>query len=804
MEKWTRAFYQPNLPLREGQRVTASQEHIALSKEAALEGIVLLKNNKNLLPLPNGCKVALFGKGTFDYVKGGGGSGDVTVSYIRNLYEGLKLQKEVSIFEPLSDFYRDNVKQQYADGAFPGMTVEPALSEELLQEARAFADTAIITISRFSGEGWDRSDIEYNVEFNPWGDPLPMPQLSGEIFEKGDFYLSAAEAKLVAQVKERFEKVIIVLNVGGMIDSSWFYQDDQISSVLLAWQGGMEGGLATAEILCGKTNPSGKLPDTFAGSLDDYPSTAGYHQSFHYVDYTEDIYVGYRYFETIPQASEKVCYPFGFGLSYTTFTISPETVVATEEQISVTVAVKNMGSCEGKEVVQLYFAAPQGLLGKPARQLCAFAKTRSLLPGECQLLTLSFQKKDMASYDDLGKIQKSAYILEAGTYDFYVGNSVRDVVKLDYTYTLTENQIIQQLAAKLTPTSLKERMLSDGSYEALPQTTPHDPNACIFPKMEPGTEESVVPAIRPYPQHYMMESLAEGCKPFIDVAKGKMSLEDFMKQLSDRDLIELLGGQPNTSVSNTFGLGNMPEYGIPTITTADGPAGLRIAPECGVSTTAFPCATMLAATWNPQLAEQVGCAGAEEVKENNIGVWLTPAVNIHRNPMCGRNFEYYSEDPYLTGKMAAAMVRGIQSQHIAASVKHFVANNKETNRKHCDSRVSERALREVYLKGFEIIVKEADPWTIMSSYNVVNGQRTSESHELLEDILRGEWGFQGMVTSDWWTRAEHYKEILAGNDLKMACGFPDRVVKAMELGALNRSDLERCAKRVLALILKID
>ena len=238
--------------------------------------------------------------------------------------------------------------------------------------------------------------------------------------------------------------------------------------------------------------------------------------------------------------------------------------------------------------------------------------------------------------------------------------------------------------------------------------------------------------------------------------------------------------------------------------TEDGPAGVRINGECGVRTTAWPCATLLAATWNPELVEKVGKAGAEELKENNLAVWLTPAVNIHRNPLCGRNFEYYSEDPVLTGKIGAAMVRGIQSQHVGASVKHFACNNKETNRKHCDSRLSERALREIYLKGFEIIVKESDPWVMMSAYNVINGHRASENRELLEDILRGEWGFNGMVTSDWWTRGEHYKEIKAGNDVKMASGYPERVKKALDMGAITREDLERCAKRVLELIMKID
>ena len=294
------------------------------------------------------------------------------------------------------------------------------------------------------------------------------------------------------------------------------------------------------------------------------------------------------------------------------------------------------------------------------------------------------------------------------------------------------------------------------------------------------------------------------CRPFIEVAEGKMTLDEFIGQLTDRELAELLGGQPNTGVANTCGFGNLPEYGVPSVMTADGPAGLRIRPECGIFTTAWPCATLLACTWNEELVYEVGAAGAREVKENNIGMWLTPAVNIHRSPLCGRNFEYYSEDPLLTGILAGAMVRGIQSQHISASVKHFALNNKETERKNSDSRVSERAAREIYLKGFEYIVKEASPWCIMSSYNIINGHRASECKDLLQGILRDEWGYTGMVTSDWWTFGEHYKEVKAGNDLKMACGFPDRLLEAKEKGLLTRDEMETSARRILLLILKID
>ena len=802
MDKWTRVKFQPNLPLKESGRVTASKEHIQLSKEAAKEGMVLLKNKNGLLPLASGSKIALFGKGSFDYVKGGGGSGDVYTAYVRNLYEGLKAQETaVQIYEPLSAFYRTDIRHQYEAGAAPGMTVEPELPAKLADGAKAYADIAVVVISRFSGEGWDRSSIECNNEFNPWDNETSMPKISKEVFPDGDFYLTSREKAMLSMVKDRFDKIVVVLNIGGIIDLSWIKDDDQISSALLAWQGGMEGGLAMAELLTGNGNPSGKLADTFAAKTEDYPSTANFHESFDYVNYTEDIYVGYRYFETIPRAKEKVVYPFGYGLSYTTFYLDIPVVEQTEDEICATVQVTNTGDAAGKEVVQLYFEAPQGMLKKPARQLAAFAKTRLLLPGETQLIRLSFKKEDMASYDDLGKIAKSAYILEKGIYKIYAGTSVRDIEEIDQM-EISENVITRQLSAHLVPNSLKERMLSDGSFEALPQSECPDINECVFEKMKPGTEEGLTPAVRSCSRGALFDTY--GKKQFIDVAQGKLSLDEFMAQLSDDDLLHLLGGQPNTGVANTFGFGNLPDYGVPSIMTADGPAGLRIGSECGVCTTAWPCATLLACTWNPALIQQIGQAGAEEVKENNLAVWLTPAVNIHRNPLCGRNFENYSEDPLIAGKMGAAMVKGIQSQHIAASVKHFAANNKETNRKHSDSRVSERALREIYLRVFEIIVKEAQPWTIMSSYNAINGHRASENHELLEDILRGEWGFKGMVTTDWWTRAEHYKEIKAGNDIKMGTGFPDRVKKAMEMGQLGRPELEHCARRVLELILKID
>ena len=639
-----------------------------------------------------------------------------------------------------------------------------------------------------------------------------MTEKSAELFKDGDFCLSVKEKEMIDTVKASFKNVIVILNVGGMVDTSWFAYDDQIQSALLALQGGIEGGLAAAELLVGDGNPSGKTVDTFAKSLDDYPSTYNFHESRDYVDYTDDIYVGYRYFETIPGAAEKVVYPFGYGLSYTTFDV--ETVSAgvvnsncTSEanKLYAKVRVTNTGKFSGKEVVQVYIAKPQGKLGKPAKELAAFEKTRELQPGESQLMILTWEINDMASYDDLGKVKKSAYVLEAGSYDIYVGTSVRDVTKADYSYILNHDVITEQLSAKLVPTSLPKRMLADGSYEALPQSEPVDTDYSAIGNIDPSLTEGVAPGQRAIPYFRFADGMAKnGSHDIMDVVEGRITLDEFVSELSIDELIHLLGGQPNTGVANTFGIGNMPEYGIPSVMTADGPAGVRIAPEVGICTTAFPCSTLLACTWNPDVLEAVGRAGGEELKENNLALWLTPAICIHRSPLCGRNFEYYSEDPFVTGKLAGAMVRGIQSNNVGATLKHFALNNKETNRKNSDSRVSERAAREIYLKAFEMIVKNDNPWAIMSSYNMINGYRASESEDLLTGILRDEWGYEGMVTSDWWTCGEHYKETKAGNDLKMGNGYPDRVKKAYDKGAISRSEMETSVKRILGLILKLD
>lgn len=791
MDKYARIKFQPCLPLGpNGRRITGSPEHAALSRKAAGEGMVLLKNENNALPLKKGERIALFGKASIEYIKGGGGSGDVYCAYTHNIYDGFA-QKEaegkISVYMPTVEYYKNYVKSESKNvltrpqieerwsvvnamdfcqerddivyDTFAKMHVAEAdVPDEIINNAAENADAAVITLSRFSAEGVDRRAIA------------------------NDYYLSDTEKRLIDRVSSKFKKTIVVINSGGVVDCEHFAENNNVHSVIYGWQGGMEGGMAIADIICGDVNPSGKMGDTIPKSYDYYENGQKFLTGFEHLDYEDDIYVGYRYFETIPGAAEKVRYPFGFGLSYTNFEFSGEFCGESDGKIVAVVNVKNIGRTSGKEVVQLYYGAPQGELGKPLKELAAFKKTKLLAPGESETVALSFDINDMASFDDLGKVQKSAFVLEKGAYKFYLGNSVRNTAELEYKYELSETVIVKQSKSLLKPFKLEKRLLSNGTYESLPQS-------------EPKYDE---------PQHSENNAKAPSETVMFDKVGEAATLDEFIKQFTIDELVTYVGGNPfKPGVCNTGSFGGMERLQIPAAPSADGPAGLRNNVETGVPTTAWPCAALLACTWNTELIEEVGIAGGLELRENNLGVWLAPAMNIHRNPLCGRNFEYFSEDPLLAGKCCAAEVRGIQSQKIATSVKHFACNNRESNRFECDSRVSERALREIYLKGFEICVKEGDPWTIMSSYNRVNGIFTSTSYELITELLRGEWGFKGMVTTDWDNHALHSDEVLAGNDLKMSHGNPDELKSALDDGKITRGDLEACVKRMLEMLIKL-
>ncbi len=786
MDKYARFRYQPCLPLgKDGRRVTASKEHAALSRRAASEGMVLLKNENKALPLNKNEKIALFGKATIEYIKGGGGSGDVHCPYVVNIYDGFK-NKNASVYEPVSDFYKKYVEEEQKnvitneeiDAAwyivnnmefcqkrddmtyetFDRMHVKEApVPSELIKQAGENADTAVFVISRFSAEGVDR---------RPQG---------------GDYYLSDLEKDILKQLGENFKKVIVVINSGGPVDCEYLENNESVKAILFSWQGGMEGGNAIADILFGHVNPSGKLVDTFAKSYDYYPSKDDFNECFEYVNYSEDIYVGYRYFETVPGKAEQVRYPFGYGLSYTAFNLSTPVVTEFDGEIVAVCTVRNTGDVAGREIVQVYASAPQGLLGKPSKVLCGFKKTKLLAPNEKETIAISFPVHTFASFDDLGKIQKSAYVLEKGEYKFYVGTSVREVTEAEFKYVLEDNVVTEQCSDWCKPFKLPKRMLSDGTFEELPMGEEH----YFYGINEP------------------VESKAPEKEVMFDEVGVSISLDDFIAQFTLEELMDFVGGKEPTGVANTGCFGGMKRLGIPPIPTADGPAGLRLNPETGIPTTAWPCATLIGCTWDPDLAYEVGAGGGAELRENNIGIWLAPALNIHRNPLCGRNFEYLSEDPVISGKVCAAQMRGIQSQKASVSMKHFACNNKEANRFACDSRLSERALREIYLKGFEICVKEADPWTVMSSYNLINGQHTSESYELLTGILRDEWGFKNMVETDWGVKNDPVKEVKAGNDMKMHVGYPEDLMEGYKAGEITRADLELCVKRILEMTLKM-
>ena len=785
MEKYTRFKFQPCLPLgADGKRVTASVEHALVSKQAASEGMVLLKNENGALPLKKGEKIALFGKCSIAIYEGGGGSGEIHTPYKKNIFDGFvekEQEEKISLYTGNKGFYEEYIKKETKRiaehcssdeiNALPMgeekikrtydfyneiQICEPNLPVEYIKEASQNADTAIITIGRISTEGHDRKAVA------------------------GDYYLSDTEKKLIDNVSKHFSKVVIVLNITGVTDLEYIAENPKVSAILVSWFGGMEGGSAVADILCGDVNPSGKLADTIPKSYDFYPTKDTFEESWEYMNYIDDIYVGYRYFETIPGAQNNVRYPFGFGLSYTDFKIS--NIIAGEENglITLSATVENTGKYAGKEVVQVYYSAPQGLLGKPAKQLIGYKKTKLLEPGERETVAISFKVSDMASFDDLGKIEKSAYILEKGDYEIYVGNSVRNCEK-KYVYTAVGDTVTEKLSSLCPPCKLEKRMLSNGSFEELPLREENFTFGVNTPITAKAPEKEV-----------SFEKVGED-----------ITLDEFIAQLSCDELIDLVGGHPSTGVADTGCFGANEKWGIPAVPTADGPAGLRIIPNRQVKTTAYPSGTLLACTWNPDIIYKVGECAAKEVKENNIGVWLTPALNIHTNPLCGRNFEYFSEDPFIAGKAAAALTKGVQSQKIAVSAKHFAANNKEVNRCCIDSRISERALREIYLKGFEICVKESDPWTIMTSYNLINGCHSSENYELITGILRNEWGFKGMVITDWGVKNDPVKEVKAGNDIKMPVGYPDDLKNALNDGSLSRADLEVCARRILEMFLKL-
>lgn len=783
------------------------------SRKAAADGAVLLKNDGQVLPLRSGDNVAVFGRCQINYYRSGTGSGgSVNVPYTTNLLDGLRSKKSIAVNEELASVYEKWIEENPFDNGGGGWAAEPwfqremPLTDELVAAARAQSNKAIVVIGRTAGEDKDN------------------------VIEPGSWLLTDEERSMLERVTAHFEQTIVVLNVSNIIDMSWL--DDErhvhpIPCVIYAWHGGMEGGNAIADVLAGDVTPSGKLTDTIARSIDDYPSTRNYGDEFRNF-YEEDIYVGYRYFETF--CPDKVLFPFGYGISYTTFRIEPEEARLVdrngEKYIAAGVTVTNTGaSYAGREVVQLYYEAPQGKLGRPARELAAFKKTRLLKPGESERLELQFPVNLMAAYDDGGETgHRSAYVLEAGTYMLHVGSNVRDAKRIPFEggdgYIVSELVVVRQLEEALAPTESFRRMKpgarkADGSYELTYEATP-------------TRRTSIAERIRgrmpePIPQ------TGDRGYTLRDVEAGKVSMEDFVAQLSDEDLAVLVRGEgmvsPLVTPGTASAFGGMSDrlflkYGVPIGCTADGPSGIRM--DSGHQATQVPIGTLLAATWDVDLVEELYVLEGKEMISNEIDVLLGPGMNLRRNPLNGRNFEYFSEDPLVTGLFGAACVRGVMRGGANATLKHFACNNQEKHRTKVDAVVSERALRELYLRGFEIAVKQGGANSIMTSYNPVNGIWAASNYDLNTTILRGEWGFEGIVMTDWWasmndpvnggepSRQNTAAMVRAQNDLYMVVpnygaemnAMGDNTMEALADGRLTRGELQRSAVNILRFLMQ--
>lgn len=767
------------------EKVLDWNKYIDKSAETVSEGIVMLKNDNNALPLRKDSEVAVFGRIQLNYYKSGTGSGGlVNVSRVIGITDGLEESGSVKVNEELLNVYKEWTKEHPFDfgdgwGGEPWSQEEMPVDDALAEKISNFCQTAIVIFGRTAGEENDNR------------------------FEKGAYLLSEGEESMLRTVRKHFQKVIVLLNVGSIIDMN-FVEDIKPDAVLYVWQGGMIGGTGTADVLTGKVSPSGKLPDTIAYSVSDYPS----HEYFGNTRrnfYCEDIYVGYRYFETF--APEKVQYPFGFGLSYTTFEHTVTRSELNDGKITIDVSVKNTGEYSGKEVIQLYACAPQGMLGKPAKVLCGFEKTKLLAPAESQTLTIEVNVDDLASYDDSGVTgHKSCYVLEKGQYIICAGTDVRSA-EAAFSFEIDETTVVKQLTQALAPVLPFKRMkpfAAEHKHKFVPVMED-------VPTSEVDENERRIanlPADIPFTDD-------KGIK-LADVKSGKHTMSEFIAQLSDYDLSCIIRGEgmgsPKVTAGTASAFGGVSDrltaMGIPCACCDDGPSGMRL--DCGTKAFSLPNGTLLASTFNRQLLSELFAFTGREMVANKVECLLGPGMNIHRHPLNGRNFEYFSEDPFLTGEMASAQLEGLHSEGVTGTIKHFCGNNQETGRHNIDSVVSERALREIYLKGFEIAVKKGKAQTIMTTYGSVNGLWTAGNYDLNTTILRNEWGFKGITMTDWWaninersvpvSKTNFAAMARAQNDVYMVCADSanneDNTLSALEDGTLKRGELQRNAANI--------
>lgn len=810
--------------------------HREVARQAAAESIVLLKNEGGLLPVSLTAPIALYGAGVGHTIKGGTGSGDVNERYSVTIREGLEQAGyRITTEDWLDDYDRrfTAAREQWRDEIWAAADSSPDGALRLfdvyakrpfvypagdLNVRKTEADIAVYVLSRVAGEGADRFEKE------------------------GDYYLSKEEAQLIEAICAAYPKVVLVINAGGQVDLSFLDTYENIAAVLQISQLGCEGGNAFADVLCGKVSPSGKLTDSWAWQYADYPNSATFSHNNGNVEkeyYREGIYVGYRYFDTF---EVPVRYGFGFGLGYTDFAIQTTDISACREmgkktKITVTVSVTNTGAKEGRETVQVYVSCPQEKMAKEYRRLVGFAKTKLLQPGESEELKISFTPYELASYCE----KTPGWVLEKGIYGIFVGNSLESS-SLAGTVQAAADQILVK-TENICP--LQEAL----DELSAPAEKIQARRAAWLAEAE-GT--GALPAVQLGEADFAAETVVYG----EETARIPENVKQFVDTLTEEQLIQLSTGDPGAGMLATVGSAGMSvpgsaaqssscakEQGLSDIVFADGPAGLRLNRTYFVKDgnvvkepflkgieggylcrdteepegeqyfqycTAFPVGTALAQTWNPQTVARVGKAAAEEMQMLLVTSWLAPGMNIHRNPLCGRNFEYYSEDPFLTGKIAAAMTNGVQSEKgCGTTIKHFACNNQEDNRKGSDSILSERALREVYLKGFEIAIRESQPMMVMTSYNKVNGIHAANNYDLCTKAARNEWGFEGFIMTDWTTTHDGPDCtaagcMRAGNDMVMP-GRPEdheNIRQELAAGTLSLEELKACIGRLVNIIWK--
>ena len=798
-----------------GEETLRELENRRIAYEAACEGMVLLKN-EGVLPLKTK-KVALYGPGASMTIKGGTGSGEVNERHAVTVLEGmLERGFEVSTMGWIEEYeaYYVQAEQDYREekrrrvNFLDPKTINNMLFDNFrlpcgpqIEERHVMSsdtDTCVYVLSRQAGEGGDRRA------------------------EAGDYYITDEEYQAISFCASHYENFVLLINCGSSMNLGFMDSISNIGALMYICQPGSQGGLAVADILSGDVNPSGKLTDSWAKNYSDIPFADEYsHRNgdLKQENYKEGIFVGYRYFDSF---GVEPAYPFGFGLSYTNFDITCTGAEMVGRKVFLRANVHNIGAVAGREVVQLYASAPEGKLNKEYQSLAAFAKTGTLQPDGTQELTLEFDLAAMSSYRE----EDNSYVLEQGAYILRLGNSSRNTVAVAALNLEKEIVVSRHQAICPVKEPIEELRAPQREAEVLPE-------GILSLTVDPAAFQT-----------------ADYTAPYVP-KKMDRQVRHFVNRLSDRQMVDIVVGVGQWLVNNRFDLpgsvGNTTskfwDKGLANVALCDGPAGLRINRHSTVSkkgkirpvefplavysyipkfirkfllgdpqkekslyqyATAFPVTNALAQSWNVSLMEKVGRAIAEEMREFGCTYWLAPAVNIHRNPLCGRNFEYFSEDPRLTGLLAAAMTRGIQAQPgYYATVKHFACNNQEDNRTHVSSNVNQRALREIYLRAFEPVVREGKVKSVMTSYNKLNGIYTPNSRDLCTVVLRQEWGFEGVVMTDWYStnprQGHNALAIAAGNDLIMPGGwyFKMQILIGLRTGKVSRQALRNCCANVV-------